>query len=169
MHKVDRIRILIGSGALVLGALIYVFDRPPGSIVFVTELISAYSATRSLFGGMGEYSPTLLHVVAFSLVTVGVLQDRGKPLIPLVWCAINIAFEFGQWIGSEFYSPASLAHLGSSSGKSIFLTYFVAGVFDWLDIFAAFLGAIVSFSLIWLTDYIGGVTWKRDSCTAGSF
>jgi len=84
--------------------------------------------------------PSFIHVLAFSYSTLGLVQFcfRQQLLIPIIWCFINISFEFGQHFIKTTISSSELLN-----------EYFITGVFDWLDILASLLACV--FVIIHLT------------------
>ena len=53
-------QIEIGMMALILGIVLYVFDRPPSQIYFIPELVSQYKGETFIFGFIGYHLPTQL-------------------------------------------------------------------------------------------------------------
>lgn len=93
--------LIIGLFALVPGILVYLTDRSPGSVYFLSGdmgRFSFYTAGHRLFGTLGDHLPAFIHVFSFSLITAGWLGlSRMKPLvICLFWFTVNVLFETGQ-------------------------------------------------------------------------
>ena len=141
---------MVGIGGLSLGALIYVFDRPPESYGFgvvVRDYLGFVHSHSLLFGVLADNLPSFIHVFAFSLMTAGLLGSRrkGALLICLLWFLIDTVFEIGQglkhlslaiipeWIKVHTLPMANLQE------------YFRCGTFDILDIAAGLLGALAAF------------------------
>ena len=134
--------------ALATGVVLYQVDRglwrAPGSAVFAAGL---------LFGTLGQWLPSFLHTLAFSLLTAAVPADRARPAYGacVAWWAVNVAFEAAQH--PQLSAPLA-AQLRDTFGPwwpaRRLANYFLAGTFDAGDIVAATLGACVAAALLWL-------------------
>jgi len=140
--------ILIGIFLLSIGTLIYIIDRPPDQTYLIFSLpfqLSFYEATPSLFGPIGNFLPHFLHIVAFILLTAGVMDcgNKGRLAICLFWLFICIGFELGQ----KFSAQA--AGLVPDWFDGIFIlentrSYFLHGTYCHLDIAAIVTGSILA-------------------------
>ena len=155
----DRRWILLGIAWLILGAAVYLWDRPAGSLAWVgllarlADWIPEIGGQRPLFGVWGRWLPSFCHVMAWSLITAGVLSLRSKPALAavcLLWLGINTAFELGQkyalQAGNWLPGWPALEPWTDLVGN-----YFSAGTYDTGDLAAAAMGAVTAG--IWL---IGG-------------
>lgn len=108
-----------GSAALLLGALVYLAARAPGSSAAALGWLPPLPAAWApLLGPL----PSLLHAFAFTLLTTALLGPRRVFLAALLWTGIDAAFEIAQ-------HPAI--------GR-------VGGTFDPLDLLAAATGALLA-------------------------
>ena len=157
MRPINATRILIGAGALIIGLLLYLTDRPPDQTYFLVRLgltNSLYQdhVVRPLFGLLGGNLPAFLHVFAFILITGGILAcgKKGSLIIALSWFATDAAFELGQrfpaW--AERLVPRwfdSMPVLDATQN------YFRVGRFDPLDIVAVAVGAVAAYCALLAT------------------
>ena len=155
--KINKVQILIGATALLLGSLIYLIDRPPDQTYFIYSShisISLYSALPNLFGAIGNSLPAFIHVFSFSLITAGLLscKKRGCLIVCLSWLFVDFAFELGQK-----YSALPLKIIPDWFNGIPFLEnsadYFRCGTFDMLDLAAITLGGVAaSLTLVIISD-----------------
>jgi hypothetical protein len=148
--KANVPQILVGLGGLSLGALIYLFERSPGSYGFgaiVRDSLGFIRPHRVVFGVLANNLPSFVHVFAFSLMTAGLLPTRrkGDLLICLLWFLIDTAIEIGQGL-----KPVCLAILPDwldvlTPPMANLQEYFRYGTFDIRDIIAGLLGALAAF------------------------
>lgn len=142
---------LLGAGVLGLGMLVYILDRPAGTTYFLPEVISLFPTTPRVFGTVGNQLPTFLHVLAFCLITSGVLGcgRRGALFVCLFWLTIDAAFEIGQQpsVASELIAhiPGWFAAVPILSNTA---NYFSRGRFDPADLASIVLGAVCAYFLI---------------------
>ena len=147
--------ILIGITVLLIGTSIYLTDRPPDQTYFVYKSfvnISLHNVLPNLFGFIGNSLPSFVHVFSFILITAGFLQcqKRGCILICSCWFLIDCAFELGQ--NFKLWSSKIIPDWFSGI---LFLEnikyYFTRGTFDFFDLAAITLGAIVAYFVLLLT------------------
>ena len=141
--------ILIGIFLLSIGALIYLIDRPPGQTYFIFALpfqLSFYDVTPSLFAPIGNFLPHFLHIVAFILLTAGVIGCGRKDCLAicLFWLIICAGFELGQK-----YSVQA-ASLIPDWFDGIFIlentrNYFLHGTYCPLDMTAIIIGSVLAY------------------------
>ena len=88
----------IALGALCIGVLVYVFDRQSEFVYFLPGWLSLESHTGNLFGNVGNYLPTFIHVYAFILLTVVVAVPAIAKLMPvcMVWFCLDSLFEIAR-------------------------------------------------------------------------
>ncbi|WP_456406717.1 hypothetical protein [Thiolapillus sp.] len=132
-------QLIMGMGSLVLGLMIYIIDRNPDSVYFISALnIKSlyYSNIVPVFGKVGLWIPSFLHVTSFSLMISSLLVHPSRKnyilVIGLV-VLVNIVFELGQ-ISS-----------GATTVDHYLLNYFSNGTFDQLDIVFILLGGGFSY------------------------
>jgi len=163
---------LVGGGLLWLGlgTLVYLGDRPCGSSYlqgYIQQLLPAAGMDGISFGILGGWLPTFCHVVAWSLITAGVLALHSKPALAaicLLWLVINAGFELGQKYaaaGGKLFTDA----LPAAGIADIFRNYFTNGTYDTGDLLAAVLGAGVAFILLLVITERKGI-WSGNSTAA---
>lgn len=163
MKKDNLIRkLLLVTGVLTLfiGYLFYILAREPeGSFISVFSQSIPFLQNFpliSLNGYLSDSLPSLLYVVSFSLICIGIWEIRSGRMffVPLLWFFVSVVFEIGQ---KYFYSagikmPVLLENLFISR---LVKNYFINGTFDQGDISAAFTGyIIVVFVLIVIRQFI---------------
>jgi len=141
--------ILLGLLLLSIGALVYLFDRPPDQTYFIFALpfhFSLYNKYPPLFGPIGGFLPHFLHTSAFILLTAGIMDcgRKGYLSICLFWLIINIGFELGQK-----YSVHAVG-LVPDWFEGVFLlentkNYFLFGTYCSLDMTAIIIGSILAY------------------------
>jgi len=145
----NKSQILIGLTGLLIGTLVYIVDRPPDQTYFVycsPFNISLFKVLPIFFGTLGNNLPTFIHVFSFSLLTAGFIscQKRGSLIICMGWFLVDSAFELGQ----EYYSWA-LEIIPDWFAEIPFLentkSYFVHGTFDYYDLAAITIGAVIAY------------------------
>jgi hypothetical protein len=148
-------QILIGLTVLLLGTLIYLIDRPPDQTYFVYKSlvnISLHNILPNFFGSIGNSLPSFVHVFSFILITVGLLrcQKRGCIIICTLWFLTDVIFESGQK-----FKLLSSTMVPDWLGGILFLentkNYFTRGTFDYFDIIATAIGAIVAYIVLLYT------------------
>jgi len=79
--------LVVAIGALGVGVLVYVLDRQAEFVYFLPAWLSLHNQAGSLFGSIGDYLPTFIHVYVFILLTVVVAVPAISKLIPvcLAW------------------------------------------------------------------------------------
>ena len=144
---------MIGAavGALGIGGLVYVFDRHPETVYFLSNSLSFQSAGFNLFGVLGHHLPSFVHVYAFILLTALVTSPyRLKPVYPcLAWFSIDSLFELGQYDPVAQWIASLLA--GGYSGLPFFensAQYFLLGTFDVIDLVAIGAGTVAAYPTI---------------------
>lgn len=152
MPRVNKLQVLIGVAALLAGALVYVVDRAPDETYFVYSTgvnISLHNMLPNIFGPIGHSLPAFIHVLAFVLITAGVIScgKRGWLIICLGWFLIDAAFEFGQkysaWTADHI--PGSFADVPILENTKAF---FLRGTFDVHDFVAMAIGAITAYAVL---------------------
>lgn len=144
---------MLGLAALVLGALVYVLDRPAQS--FLSQGLSLAALTPNVFGVVGHTLPTLVHVFGFCLLTAALLAGGKKTALAvcLGWFLVEAAFELGQ---HPALAPALPALIPSWFGDLPILnttgSYFIYGTFDPLDLLAIAFGALAAYVVIQRTS-----------------
>jgi len=148
-------QIIIGAVVLLVGALVYLIDRPPDQTYFIYKIgmnINLFGLLPIVFGPIGNFLPSFIHVFSFILITAGLIA-RGKRdylIICLSWFIIDCAFELGQkfilWpsriIPDWFVGIPFLENTKN---------YFMQGTFDWVDLVAIVIGSITAYLILLAT------------------
>ena len=145
---------LVGCVWLCAGILVYLADRPASHAVWIPS-IAAFGG-RNLFGALGQWLPSLVHPLAFSLLTAAVLKPSARAgwSACAFWGAVNSAFEFGQHPALASTWNAFLhAGAGDWAISRHLLNYFLRGTFDLYDLCAATLGAISAGTFLQCFEY----------------
>jgi len=155
LPRVNRLQVLIGAAALLVGALVYVVDRAPDETYFIYSTgvnISLHNILPNLFGPIGNFLPAFIHVFAFALITAGVIScgKKGWVIICLSWFLIDSAFEFGQKYGTwtANHIPGFFADIPILENTKAF---FLRGTFDVHDFVAMAMGAITAYAVLLAT------------------
>ncbi len=153
--RINRLQILIGVTALLFGSLIYLIDRSPDQTYFVYGSpvnISLFKTIPSLFNSICNSLPEFIHVFSFILITAGLIfcNKRGYLIICLSWFLVDSAFEGGQK-----FTDLALKIIPDWFAGIPFLenteNYFLKGTFDFLDLAAIALGAVVAYFVLLTT------------------
>jgi hypothetical protein len=153
---VNKIQILIGALALLIGSLVYLVDRAPDQTYFVYSTgitISLYSPLPNPLGLIGNSLPAFLHAFSFILITGGLVsyRKRGYLIICLCWFVVDGVFELGQ----KFDSWASKTIPDWFAGLPVLEnteSYFLQGTFDVIDLAAITLGALIAYFVLSATN-----------------
>ncbi len=154
-EKINKLQILIGLAALLVGLLIYLIDRPPDTAYFLAgwaKDISLHGKIPNMFGHIGSSLPAFAHVFSFILITAGILgsSKRGCLFICIFWLLIDGAFEMGQK-----YSSIPLKMIPDWFDGIPFLentaNFFRLGTFDYLDLIAFLLGTVFAYIILTIT------------------
>lgn len=143
----------IAIGAFCVGVLVYVFDRQSELVYFLPNWLSLEKDIGGLFGSIGYYLPTFIHVYTFILLTVVVAVPSIAKLIPvcLVWFTLDTLFEIAQinpiaqWIGS--HTPYWISGIPFIENT---VDYFMMGTFDVFDIISIATGTLAAYLTVTL-------------------
>jgi len=136
---------LVGCGALGLGMLVYLADRPASHALLMPQL--GLPAGHRWFGMAGLWLPSFVHPLAFSLCSGSLLVPRPRWVFGACgfWFAVNAAFELGQHPQVRGPLAAALQQgFGQSAAVRALQNYFLRGTFDMGDLVAAALGALLA-------------------------
>jgi hypothetical protein len=128
------------AGALALGIVVYLVDRPAGSAQL---LPAAWHAARPLgvFGPFGSVVPDLAHAFALSVLTGLLARTRRAAAAACVaWWLVDSLLEVAQW---QVAAQALRPHL-----PAFVATYLQRGTFDVADLAAIALGAWLAYALL---------------------
>jgi len=139
---------VVAVGALSVGVLVYVFDRQPEYVYFLPGWLSLHTQAGSVFGSIGDYLPTFIHVYVFILLTVIVAVPAISKLIPvcLAWFTIDTLFELAQinpiahWIANHI--PTWFDGIPFLENTA---NYFLMGTFHVYDLVSIMLGTLVAY------------------------
>jgi len=142
-------QIIIGAAVLLVGVLIYLIDRPPDQTYFIYKFgmnINLFGVLPIIFGPIGNFLPSFIHVFSFIFLTAGLIAHgkRDYLIICLSWLLIDCAFELGQkfksWpsriIPDWFVSIPFLENTKN---------YFIQGTFDLVDLIAIVIGVAIAY------------------------
>jgi PKD repeat protein len=142
---------LLAAAALVVGVLVYLLDRSPGSAYFLPASFSLADGRTRWFGDVGGYLPDFLHVYALSLLTAAVLgaTPRAALAAALSWWTIDSLFELGQHPLISLHISATVpAWFDGIPFLENTAAYFTRGTFDQWDLVAIALGALAAYGIL---------------------
>ena len=146
--------VAVGCLALLSGLLVYLAGRAASHALLIPDLPMLRG--RHWFGALGEWLPSAVHALAFSLFTAAVLKPgvAARWAACTSWAAVNVAFELGQ---HPDLKPRWTAALQGDMGDWVVtrsaLNYFVRGTFDPYDMGAAILGALAAGAFLHFVDH----------------
>jgi hypothetical protein len=149
--------VFVGCASLSAGLLVYLADRVASHAALIPSI--AALGGRNLFGALGQWLPSFVHPLAFSLFTAAVL----KPGVAVCcaactfWAVVNVAFEVGQHPAlAGAWTAALHGGVGESAIARATLYYFLQGTFDPYDVCAATLGSLAAGALLLFGDHFQG-------------
>jgi hypothetical protein len=139
---------VVATGALGVGVLVYVFDRQAEFVYFLPDWLSLHTQAGSIFGSIGDYLPTFIHVYAFILLTVIVAVPAITKLIPvcLAWFTLDTLFEVAQidaiarWIA--MHTPSWFNGIPFLENTA---DYFLMGTFHVFDLISIAMGTLAAY------------------------
>lgn len=140
--------VLIAITALAIGLLVYLLDRQPDRVYFLSHGLSLVHGRHPLFGVMGGYLPAFVHVYAFILLTVAIAGSSNTRLLRIctLWFVIAALFESGQ---HPLLAPRIAAALPAWFARVPVLdntaAFFLKGTFDLLDLLSIALGTVAGY------------------------
>ncbi len=146
---------LIGIAVILLGALVYLLDRPPWQTTWFPDYFSLYHLTPQIFGPLGGNLPSFFHVFGFGVLTAGIIARRKSSycLICGLWTLVNVSFEFLQAdMARGLISRISVNHVRAAGLFKWLQSYSLNAVFDIRDISAIVCGAICAYGALLLTQ-----------------
>lgn len=152
MSRKSRIyQFVAASSALMVGLCIYLLDRQPETVYFISRWFSANGEVNPVFGMLGNYLPTFLHVYAFILLTVVVFAQsyRQIVIICLSWLTIDSLFEIAQidFISQSIASQTPDWFVGVPFLENT-ANYLMMGTFDVFDLLSIVAGTIAAYMTI---------------------
>jgi hypothetical protein len=133
--------------ALLLGAAVYLVDRPAGSAWLVPAAWQAATPGRG-FGSIGQWLPSLVHAFAFSVWTAWLLPRRAgfAASACLGWAVVDSLAEIGQHAAVSAPLAAVLAAAFDGAPLAMRLArYFTLGTFDPADLAAGLAGSALAY------------------------
>jgi hypothetical protein len=149
-HSQKIVLVVLGAIALALGVLVYLLDRNPANVYFLRGILKTPLISPPVFGAIGAFLPTFLHVFAFILISAAVLPSSSRHffLVCLGWFTLEIVFELAQ---HPYIAPYITAAIPSwFSRVPLFENmkdYFLLGTFDPLDLLSITCGTLSA----WIT------------------
>lgn len=151
MTAVQTRQIATGLFWLAAGVMTYVLGRPAETTHFLPPALSLPLPLPSVGAWLSGVLPPLAHVMAFSLLSAGVLGGgkRAAAGACLAWALINTGFEMGQhpqagsWLAAGI--PAWFDRLWLLDNTRAFFQY---GTFDHADLAAIWIGALAAYLLL---------------------
>lgn len=146
----ERTYSLIALTALGVGILVYLLDRSPAHVYFLSPAASWVPSHGVRLGPLGGSLPDFLHVYAFILLTAAV-APKPKTLLPICtfWVLVDALFELGQ---HPMFAPRIAAVVPPWFQHVPFLNhtanYFLHGIFDYTDLVAIAAGAAFAYRTI---------------------
>jgi hypothetical protein len=147
--------------ALAAGVAVYVADRPAATAYLLPQALTLTDNPGALFGTLGAFLPSFVHVYAFTLLTATVVSSStpwSAAAIATAWCITDSLFELGQHpviapliaqsLPAWFNDVPLLENVGP---------YFLRGTFDPADLIATLAGAAVAYLTINRSSKQGGV------------
>ncbi|MFV2058240.1 MAG: hypothetical protein ACC707_17380 [Thiohalomonadales bacterium] len=152
-RDLERILFVLGFCVLLIGIIYYLLLRPsPQGLIWLLPWLDSFPQQTSIISidtaHRWYYSlPSLLHVLAFSLLTISVIgcSSRNIRLAGFTWLLISCIYEIAQLsIVSE--TIATLHPANTVLPNTPWLQ--TRGTFDWNDLFATGIGSAVYFSIL---------------------
>lgn len=133
--------------ALLVGTLVYIFDRDWASTRFLAPLADWQGDQSALFGALGQVLPSFCHAYAFALLLILMLgrSRYARQLGAAAWFAIAAGLELLQAERLQILLPEPTALPADSTLVNSIYTYLADGHFDPGDLLAAGLGCLVAF------------------------
>ncbi|MGE5240659.1 MAG: Ig-like domain-containing protein [Bacteroidota bacterium] len=150
----SSLHVLISTVALFFGLLVYLCDRQPEHVYFLSHGLVPAHGPHPLFGVVGNFLPTFVHVYVFILLTAAVAGSTRARLIRIcaAWFVIASVFEVAQHpeISSIIAAvvPAWFARIPVLDNTA---AYFRDGTFDVLDLLSIALGTVAAYLTVMLT------------------
>ena len=149
---INHWQILIGTSGLLIGAMVYLIDRPLDQVYFLYSSglkTSFYQSFPDVFGALGNTLPGFLHVFSFILITAGMVScgKRGGLIICAGWFLTDTLFELGQKFSTQVVNliPDDFAGIPYLENTK---NYFLGGTYDPLDLGAIFIGTLMAYYVL---------------------
>lgn len=147
---IDRKQAAIAIAAMLVGAALYILERPLG----LSEDGALVESGGALVGFLGRVIPDVLHPFAFAMLTGALLKPSSMKygLVCLTWALIDLVLEVGAappvlaWL-----ETVSKPYIGSVPGIEAMLGYFREGVFSMVNVLAVLFGACLAWFVLLIT------------------
>jgi len=149
--------VFVGCVSLSVGVLVYLADRVASHAALIPS-VDALGGLH-LFGALGQWLPSFVHALAFSLFTAAALKPGAAACgaACAFWAFVDVAFEVEQHPALAATWQAALhGGLGEWAIARATLRYFLQGTFDTYDVCAAMLGALLAVALLLFFDHSQG-------------
>ena len=148
--RARTVQVSIGIGALLLGVMVYVVDRSPGSAYFVPSWLSMSGYFSQSFGIIGNYLPTFVHPFAFILLTASLVEPKKRNLVfvCLLWFTTDSLFELAQMTAVAQWVVKILPEFTNMPVLENIQNYFMRGTFDVLDLLSIILGTTAAYLIV---------------------
>lgn len=148
-HAGPFVLAMTGIALLGLGSLVYIFQRPPGTVACLPEALS-FASGRVDAGNPWGWLPDLCHAAGFGLLTAVAwgVHRRGAVGVAAAWGGIDAVAECFQHPSLAVLLPPVTHAGGRSGGTSMVLAYFHNGTFDPLDLLAFLAGSALAGSVV---------------------
>lgn len=135
------------SLVLLLGVFVYILDRNPQRVYFLTGVLNHSLAKGTVFGVLGSSLPSFTHVYAFILFTAALLPPGRKTCLgaTLFWLITDSAFEIAQHSAlAPSVASAVPAWFAGIPVLDNTRAYFLHSTFDPIDLAAIVIGAVTA-------------------------
>ena len=146
---VESVLILTAVAALLLGGAVYIIDRD-WTYSLLLEPFASYQWPRSnVFGGVGDFLPSLLHAYAISVLLIVALWPwpRKWPWVCLLWFSIASLLEWLQCDAAGTFFVDSDKSNGVMLPLKYLERYATYGKFDYIDLLATGVGCLTALTL----------------------
>lgn len=151
IHKVELLWFILGIMALMFGTLVYITERNPDAVYFLSANLSLFHAKLEIFGWHGDYLPTLLHSFALVVITAAAIGKHkvSAITITLMWMLTEMLFELAQ---IKFISNIITTYIPNWFEALPVLenaySYFQYGSFNGIDLISIVIGSVAAYVLI---------------------
>ena len=159
--EINTRQLAIGFTVLALGAIFYYFFRPVEHTYFLQLLENnpnKHTSLAPLYVTIGNSLPTFIHVLAFALITAGLItrQKMGYMIVCLFWFTVDALFEVGQALT---LNETIIKIIPNWFSDFLILenskNYFLHGHYDWFDMLSIALGSMAAYVLLIKTRHEG--------------
>ena len=147
---------LLGSTALLFGALVYVLDRDPNEVYFLSIFFDNYPihfTHLNLPKFIGNSLPTFLHSFSFILITASLFQfnKRIYLIICSTWFLIDSLFEVGQKFPQHASNNIITEFALIMPFSKEILDYLTRSTFDYMDLVSICFATTIAYIVLLVT------------------